>query len=73
MRSSIRYMPLLAGALVLAGFAGTAAAQTTELNAGGSSAGRNFATDVPLNLCDGAAPPTASRFSSADNNKITWT
>jgi ABC-type phosphate transport system substrate-binding protein len=64
-------MPILASALVLAGLAGTAAAQTTELNAGGSSAGRNFATDVPLNLCD--ALPLPNRFSSADGNKITWT
>jgi hypothetical protein len=42
-----------------------------RLNAGGSSAGRNFATDVPLNLCDAA--PLPNRFASADNNKITWT
>jgi hypothetical protein len=43
----------------------------TVLNIGGSSAGRNFATDVPLNLCDAAPLPT--RFSAADGNKITWT
>jgi ABC-type phosphate transport system substrate-binding protein len=63
-------MTVIAGALALAGLAGTAEAQTV-LNAGGSSAGRNFATDVPLNLCDPA--PLPSRFASADNNKITWT
>jgi ABC-type phosphate transport system substrate-binding protein len=62
-------MPILAGALALTGLAGTASA-ATELNMGGSSAGRNFATDVPLDLCDAA--PLPSRFSSADNNKIVW-
>jgi ABC-type phosphate transport system substrate-binding protein len=70
MRSPVRYMPILAGALALAGLAGTAQAQTTELNAGGSSAGRNFATDVPLNLCDTA--PLPARYATADGNKITW-
>lgn len=70
MRSTLKYMPVLAGALALAGWAGVAQAQTTELNAGGSSAGRNFATDVPLNLCDAA--PLPSRYASADGNKITW-
>lgn len=69
MRSSKRYLPILAGTLALAGLAGTAQAQTV-LNAGGSSAGRNFATDVPLNLCDAA--PLPDRFASADGNKITW-
>jgi len=70
MKSTTQYMTMLAGALALAGLAGTAEAQTA-LNAGGSSAGRNFATDVPLNLCDPS--PLPSRFASADNNKITWT
>ena len=70
MKSPVRYMPILAGALALAGLAGTAHAQTA-MNAGGSSAGRNFATDVPLNLCD--ASPLPNRYSSADGNKITWT
>lgn len=72
MRSSKRYLPILAGALALAGLASTAEAQT-PLNAGGSSAGRNFATDVPLNLCDGPPAALPDRYSSADNNKITWT
>ena len=70
MKSPVRYMPILAGALALAGLAGTAHAQTA-LNAGGSSAGRNFATDVPLNLCDAA--PLPSRYASANGNLITWT
>lgn len=70
MKFTTQYMTVLAGALALAGLAGTAEAQTV-LNAGGSSAGRNFATDVPLNLCDAA--PIPNRFASADNNKITWT
>ena len=39
MRSPTRYLPILAGALALAGLAGTAEAQTA-LNLGGSSAGR---------------------------------
>lgn len=74
MRSTLTYMPILAGALALAGWAGVAHAQTTELNAGGSSAGRNFATDVPLNLCDAGSSPAnyPSRFSTVDGNKITW-
>lgn len=70
MKSTLKYMPVLAGALALAGWAGVAQAQTTELNGGGSSAARNFMTDIPLNLCDAA--PLPSRYSSADNNKITW-
>jgi hypothetical protein len=69
MQLPLRYMPILAGALALTGLAGTASA-ATELNMGGSSAGRNFATDVPLDLCD--ASPTPSRYSTADNNKIVW-
>lgn len=70
MRSTLKYMPVLAGALALAGWAGVAQAQTTEMNGGGSSAARNFMTDIPLNLCDAA--PLPSRYASADGNKITW-
>ncbi|MCS6287031.1 MAG: substrate-binding domain-containing protein [Nitrospira sp.] len=70
MRATLKYMPVLAGALVLAGWAGVAQAQTTEMNGGGSSAARNFMTDIPLNLCDAA--PLPSRYASADGNKITW-
>ena len=69
MTSTLKYMPILAGALALAGWTGIAEAQT-PLNMGGSSAGRNFMTDIPLNLCDAA--PLPSRFASADGNKITW-
>jgi ABC-type phosphate transport system substrate-binding protein len=74
MKSSKQYLPILAGALVLAGLAGTAQAQTTELNGGGSSAARNFMTDIPLNLCDAGTSPAnfPNRFASADGNKITW-
>jgi ABC-type phosphate transport system substrate-binding protein len=74
MRSSKQYLPILAGALALAGLAGTAHAQTTELNGGGSSAARNFMTDIPLNLCDAGTSPVdfPNRFASADGNKITW-
>lgn len=75
MRSSTRYLSIIAGGLALAGLAGTAQAQTV-LNIGGSSAGRNFATDVPLNVCDvgivGAPSTYPNRYSSADGNKITW-
>ena len=67
---SMKHLPILAGALALAGLAGTAEAQTA-VNIGGSSAGRNFATDVPLNLCD--ASPLPNRFASANGNLITWT
>ena len=69
MQSILRYMPILAGALALTGLAGTASA-ATEANLGGSSAARNFMTDVPLNLCDAA--PLPSRYSTADGNKIVW-
>jgi hypothetical protein len=69
MQPTLRYMPILAGTLAMAGFAGTANA-VTEMNMGGSSAGKQFATDVPLNLCDAA--PIPDRYSSADNNKVTW-
>ena len=70
MTSTLKYMPILAGALALAGWTGIAEAQT-PLNMGGSSAARNFMTDIPLNLCDAA--PLPNRFASADGNKITWT
>lgn len=69
MRSSLRYMPILAGALALAGWTATAEAQTS-LNMGGSSAARNFMADIPLNLCDAA--PLPQRFTTADGNKTTW-
>lgn len=74
MQSTLKYMPILAGALVVAGWAGVAQAQTTELNGGGSSAARNFMTDIPLNLCDAGGSPAnyPSRYASADGNKITW-
>jgi len=74
MQSTLKYMPILAGALVVAGWAGVAQAQTTELNGGGSSAARNFMTDIPLNLCDAGSSPAnyPSRYASADGNKITW-
>ncbi len=70
MRSIVTSMPILAGALVVAGWAGTVDAQV-PMNAGGSSAGRNFMSDIPLNLCDPS--PRPSRFATADGNKITWT
>ncbi len=70
MTSTLKYMPILAGALALAGWTGIADAQT-PLNIGGSSAARNFMTDIPLNLCD--ASPLPNRFQTADVNKITWT
>lgn len=70
MKSTLKYMPVLAGALALAGWAGVAQAQTTEMNGGGSSAARNFMTDIPLNLCDPA--PLPSRYASANGNMITW-
>jgi ABC-type phosphate transport system substrate-binding protein len=70
MTSTLKYMPILAGALALAGWTATADAQTV-LNMGGSSAARNFMTDIPLNLCDAA--PLPNRFASANGNFITWT
>ncbi len=70
MRSTLKYMPALAGALAMAGLAGVAQAQTTELNGGGSSAARNFMTDIPLNLCDPS--PLPDRKASADGNRIVW-
>jgi hypothetical protein len=64
-----RYLLGLAGAMALVGLAGTANA-AVELNVGGSSAGTNFATDVPLNLCD--ASPLPERYSSANKKMVTW-
>ncbi len=60
----------LAGLAVVVGLAGMAEAQVTEMNMGGSSAGKQFATDVPLNLCD--ANPLPTHFASADLNRHTW-
>lgn len=74
MKSCTRIMPTVAAsALALAGlasFVGQAEA-LVELNITGSSAGKQFATDVPLNLCDQS--PRPSKFVSADGNKIVWT
>jgi len=70
MRSSLRYAPILAGALALAGWVGTAEAQTA-VNLGGASAARNFFTDIALNILD--ASPIPNRFASADGNKIVVT
>lgn len=69
MKSIKSHFPILVGTLALAGLAGTAQA-ATELNIGGSSAARNFMTDIPLNLCD--ASPLPARYATADGNKITW-
>ncbi len=68
-----RYLPILAGALALAGLAGTAQAQTV-INIGGSSAARNFMGNTPLNLCDAGADITTypKYYISADNNLHTW-
>src|SRR5262245_55568205 len=79
MNSPTRYLPILAGTLAMVGLAGTANA-ATEVNIGGSSAGTNFATDVPLNLCDAgvsqAGPPPVntlpSRYVSANGKLVTW-
>jgi hypothetical protein len=74
MRSFTRIMPTVAASvLALAGLAGLVgqAEALVELNMVGSSAGKQFATDVPLNLCDQS--PTPHKFVSADGNKIVWT
>ncbi|MBX3304364.1 MAG: substrate-binding domain-containing protein [Nitrospira sp.] len=70
MRSLSRYMLRLGGVLALAGAVGTADAQTV-LNAGGGSIGRNFFTDVALEILDQS--PRPNRFASADNNRIVFT
>ncbi len=72
MRSSLRFMPILAGALALAGWTGTADAQTV-LNGTGSSAARAFMGDVPLNLCTSTPPSVIpDKFISQNGNMITW-
>jgi len=67
--SSPRYIQILIYALTLVGWSATTSAQV-QLNMGGSSAARNFMTDIPLNLCDPS--PLPHRFSTADGSKITW-
>ena len=69
MKSSLKYMPILAGALALAGWSGVAEAQTV-LNMGGSSAARNFMAALPLQLCD--AGQVAKNFRDATGNRINW-
>ena len=54
MTSSLKYMPVLAGMLALAGWAGTAEAQTV-VNLGGASAARGFMSEVPQQLCTNPA------------------
>ena len=66
---STKHLPILAGTLALIGLAGVAQAQTA-VNIGGSSAARNFMSDIPLNLCDAA--PLPNYFVSANNNLHTW-
>jgi ABC-type phosphate transport system substrate-binding protein len=68
MKSTNRHLPILAATLALVGVAG--AAQAAELNIGGSSAARNFMSDIPLNLCD--ASPLPALYVSANNNLYTW-
>lgn len=71
MNSSLKYMPILAGLLVMAGWSGASEAQAqTVLNMAGSSAARHFAGEVPADLCDAA--PTPTRYTSSDGNNIVW-
>ncbi len=70
MKSRRKFVSTLAGLAVFVGLVGLANAQVTEMNMGGSSAGKQFATDVPLNLCDTSPLPT--HFASADLNRHTW-
>jgi len=73
MKSLHNIMPAVAvGTLALAALAGIPGQATAavELNMAGSSAGKQFATDVPLDLCDAAPLPT--KYVSADGNKIVW-
>ena len=70
MKRKTRFLAIVAGTLAMAGATTLAQAQTA-LNIGGSSAARQFMTDIPLNLCDAA--PLPNRYASADNNRITWT
>lgn len=70
MESTKSYLSVLVATLALVGIAGVAQADT-ELNIGGSSAARNFMSDIPLNLCD--ASPLPNYYVSANNNLHTWT
>ncbi len=69
MKSTLRYMPILAGALALAGWSGVAEAQTV-MNMGGSSAARNMMAELPLQLCD--AGQVSRKFTDATGNRINW-
>ena len=67
-------MPAVAAStLAIAAFAGLVgqADAVVNMNVTGSSAGKQFATDVPLDLCD--ASPLPHKYVSADTNKIVWT
>jgi periplasmic binding family protein len=74
MKSLTHIMPVVAASTLafatLAGLAGQADA-VVEMNMTGSSAGKQFATDVPLDLCDAA--PLPHKYVSANGNLIVWT
>lgn len=74
MNATMKYSFLCAGLLVSLAMAGQASAQSTPLNIGGSSAGKNFAGDVPLDLCDPASSGTTPHhYLSANQNLHVWT
>jgi PBP superfamily domain len=77
MKSLSNILPAVAAStlalVALAGLSGQADA-VVQLNLTGSSAGKQFATDVPLDLCDaGVGPAMPHKYVSADTNKIVWT
>lgn len=75
MNATMKYSFLCTGLLASLAMAGQAfAQQATPLNIGGSSAGKNFAGDVPLDLCDPASSGTTPHhYLSANQNLHVWT
>ena len=74
MKATMTYSFLCTGLLASLAMAGQSFAQSTPLNIGGSSAGKNFASDVPLDLCDPASSGTTPHhYGSVNQNLHVWT
>lgn len=74
MNATLKYSFLCTGLIAGLAVTGQAFAQSTPLNIGGSSAGKQFAGDVPLDLCDTpASGVTPHHYMSANQNLHVWT
>lgn len=73
MSRTLKYSVLCTGLLASLAVTDQVFAQATPLNIAGSSAGKQFATDVPLDLCDPASSGTTPHhYVTANANLHVW-